>query len=100
HGKLLWLRDFMINRLLGFFPVGPSDKDLEKGSTICYAEVRNEKGQLATSTILGPEAYVFTAHTLLLIAKNILSGDFKSGYQTPNLYGVKLIKNIPKVQIL
>ena len=58
-GKLLWLRDFMLKRLINFLPIGPSNKQLKKGNTICYAEVSNSKGEKATATIFGPEAYIF-----------------------------------------
>lgn len=100
QGKLLWLRDFMLKRLINFFSIGPSEKQLKKGSTICYAEVSNLKGQKASATIIGPEAYLFTAETLLAITKNILIDNLKAGFQTPNLYGADLIKSISNVKIL
>lgn len=100
QGKLLWLRDFMLKRLINFLPIGPSEKQLKKGSTICYAEVSNLNGQKASATIIGPEAYLFTAETLLAITKNILIDNFKAGFQTPNFYGSDLIKSISNVKIL
>ncbi len=98
-GKLLWLRDFLLKRAINLLPVGPSEKQLNAGSTICYAEVSNAKGQKASATILGPEAYVFTAQTLLAISKQIMGGNVKSGYQTPNFYGVTLLNEIERVKI-
>jgi short subunit dehydrogenase-like uncharacterized protein len=98
HGKWLWLRDFMLKRVLNFLPVGPSEKELNKGSTICFAEVTNKKGDKATATISGPEAYVFTAQTLIAICQRIIGNNFKSGYQTPYIYGVELLNDMPNVR--
>ena len=98
-GKLLWLRDFLLKRVIHLLPVGPNQKQLNTGSTICYAEVSNAKGEKASATILGPEAYVFTAQTLLAISKQIINGHVASGYQTPNFYGVTLLNQIDKVKI-
>ncbi len=100
QGKLLWLRDFMLKQLINLLPIGPSEKQLKNGSTICYAEVSNSEGEKANATIMGPEAYLFTAGTLLAITKNILIDNFKAGYQTPNIYGVDLIKSIPNTKVL
>jgi short subunit dehydrogenase-like uncharacterized protein len=98
HGKWLWLRDFILKRVLNFLPVGPSEKQLNKGSTICFAEATNKNGDKATATIAGPEAYVFTAQTLITISQRIMENDFKAGYQTPNIYGVELLNNMPNVK--
>lgn len=101
QGKLLWLRDLILNRLINLIPEGPSTKQLKKGRTICHAIVSNSQGQSASATIIGPEAYLFTAETLIAISKRIvLDADFKVGYQTPNIYGKALLDSIPNVQIL
>lgn len=99
-GKWLWLRDFLLNRLIHFLPEGPSEKQLKEGKTICYAEVWNEKGEKASATLIGPEAYLFTAQALLAISKNILAGNLKVGFQTPNLYGKALLKGISGTKII
>ncbi len=99
NGKLLWLRDFMLKRLINILPVGPSEKQLQKGNTICYAEVSNAKNEKASATIHGPEAYMFSAEILTNITKKIMENNTKSGYQTPNIYGVELLKSISKVTI-
>ncbi len=100
HGKLLWLRDFMLKRIINFLPLGPSDKQISKGSTICFAEVSNAKGEKATSILEGPEAYQFTAEILLKITQNILMDNLKVGFQTPNIYGAALINSISNVKII
>lgn len=99
QGKLLWLRDFMLKRLIPLLPVGPSEKQIQKGSTICYAEVTNSTGEKERATIYGPEAYRFTAQILMAIAGKINEGNYQSGFQTPNLYGIELLQGIPGVKI-
>ena len=100
RGEMLWLRDFILKRLINLLPEGPSAKQLQKGKTICFAEVKNENGEKATATLIGPEAYVFTALILVEIGRKIINGDFKAGFQTPNLYGFNLIQNIAKVKLI
>jgi len=99
QGKLLWLRNLILKRLINFMPLGPSDKQIQKGSTICYAEVMNEKGEKATARIYGPEAYLFTAQTLIAITQNIMKGDLQAGFQTPNLYGTELLSKRSNVRM-
>lgn len=98
-GKLLWLRDLLLTRLLFLLPLGPSAKQLQSGKTIVYAQVINAKGQKAHVSIKGPEAYLFTALTLVNISKIILDGNIKSGFQTPSIWGKELISGIEKVEI-
>src|SRR5690606_26263619 len=90
-GKLLWLRDFILNRLINLLPVGPSEKELKKGKTYIYAEVSNAKGETAKVNIEGPEAYVFTAQTLTSISLKIMNDEVFAGFQTPSIYGSELI---------
>jgi short subunit dehydrogenase-like uncharacterized protein len=99
QGKMLWLRDFILKRLINFLPEGPSPKQLQAGKTVCYAQVKNEKGETATATMLGPEAYLFTALTLVEISKKIVKGDYQVGFQTPNLYGIVLFKDLKQIKI-
>lgn len=86
-GKLLWLRDLILNKLINWLPVGPSEKALKKGKTVIYANVRNNLGQTASVTIHGPEAYVFTAQILTSISKEIINDNWKPGFQTPSVFG-------------
>jgi short subunit dehydrogenase-like uncharacterized protein len=92
-GKMLWLRDFILKRLINFLPVGPSEKALKKGKTYIYAEVKNENGKKESIFIEGPEAYVFTAQSLTNIAIQILQDNWQPGFQTPSIYGKKLLLN-------
>lgn len=90
-GKLLWLRNLILNKLINFLPVGPSEKELKKGKTFVYAEVKNQDGQTERVNISGPEAYVFTAQTLTSISKNILTDNWASGFQTPAMFGKEIL---------
>ena len=90
-GKLLWLRDFILNKLINLLPVGPSEKALKKGKTYIFAKVNNAKGETAEVNIKGPEAYVFTAQTLTSISLKIMNDDVFAGFQTPSIYGSELI---------
>ncbi|SMG45262.1 Uncharacterized conserved protein [Marivirga sericea] len=90
-GKLLWLRNLILNKLINFLPVGPSEKELRKGKTFVYAEVKNQHGKTERINISGPEAYVFTAQTLSSISKKILTDNWTSGFQTPAVYGKDIL---------
>lgn len=90
-GKLLWLRDLILNKLINLLPVGPSEKALQKGKTYVYAEVKNANGQKEYIQITGPEAYVFTAQSLTGITQEIIKGNWKSGFQTPAIYGKEIL---------
>jgi short subunit dehydrogenase-like uncharacterized protein len=92
NGKLLWLRKIIIKYLLNLLPIGPTEKQLKKGRTVCYAEVSNKEGVIANASIIGPEAYLFTVKILLIISKEIIANNYKTGYQTPNIYADKILK--------
>ena len=98
-GKMLWLRNLLLNRLVGLLPVGPSDKQLLAGKTHVWATAKNATGQTATVQIDGPEAYLFSVKTVLAITNRILAGDLKPGFQTPAHYGSALIETMDGVTI-
>ena len=90
-GRLLWLRNLILNRLINLLPEGPSESGLKKGKTYVQAKVSNGHREEKIS-ISGPEAYVFTAQTLTSIALAILAEEWQAGFQTPSIYGVKILK--------
>ena len=98
-GRMLWLRDLLLNRLVGLLPVGPNEKQLQTGKTHVWATAKNATGQTATVQIDGPEAYLFSVRTVLAITSRILAGDAKPGFQTPAHYGAALIENMDGVTI-
>jgi short subunit dehydrogenase-like uncharacterized protein len=69
-----------------------------KARSLVWAEVSNEKGDKSSVSLEGPEGYTMTAHGALIITKKVLSGSFKTGYQTPaGCYGANLVLDIPGV---
>ena len=48
-----------------------------------------------SARLIGPDGYTSTAHSSLIIAKKVLEGNFKPGYQTPaGCYGEDLILEV------
>ncbi len=77
-------------------PVGPSDEQRQKSSSLVWGEVSNAKGEKISAGISCLDGYTLTAHSSLLISKKILEGNFKTGYQTPaGCYGENLIMEVP-----
>jgi len=57
--------------------------------------VSNQAGKKLQARIIGPDGYTITAEASLIIAKKILEGNFKPGYQTPaGCYGADLIMEV------
>jgi len=96
-GRLLWLRDLLLKRLLNFLPEGPSAKQLQQGSTYVMAVAANQTTK-ATVALKGPEAYQFTALCVSAITTQILAGAYAPGFQTPAYYGKPLLDGIDKIQ--
>ena len=80
-------------------PAGPSDDMRTKAKSLVWGQVESANGQLITAIQEGPEGYTLTAISSLLIARKILSGNFKPGYQTPAAcFGEDLVMEIPGVK--
>ena len=74
---------------------GPSDEQRAKAATYLVGTVTNSAGRSLTSTIQTQEGYTLTALTAVDIALKIVSGNFKTGWQTPSLvYGKDLICDV------
>ena len=77
-------------------PAGPSDEQRQKSSSLVWGEVRNASGKTITACISCLDGYTLTAQSSLLIAKKVLEGNYKTGYQTPaGCYGENLIMEVP-----
>lgn len=82
-------------------PAGPSDEQRKNSSSLVWGEVTNAAGKKLTASISCLDGYTLTAHSSLLIAHKILSGNFKTGYQTPaGCYGENLVLEIPETKII
>lgn len=77
-------------------PAGPGDEQRKNSSSLVWGEVSNPAGKTITAAISCLDGYTLTAHSSLIIGKKILSGDLKTGYQTPaGCYGENLVSEIP-----
>ena len=80
--RLPFLRNMQLKKIKAG-KAGPTDAQRAAAKSLVWGEVTNEKGETKSARIVGPEGYTLTAQTSLTIAKKILGGDFKTGYQTP-----------------
>jgi short subunit dehydrogenase-like uncharacterized protein len=87
-----------LKQLIQRLPAGPSEAQLASGATRVWGEASDPAGRRATAWLHGPEAYLFTARTAIVIARRVLDGDLQPGYQTPaSAYGPDLVREIPGV---
>lgn len=88
---LAWLID-------QFFPEGPPPEAQEKRQVQLIATATNARGDSATAEMITPEPYLLTFHSALIVARNILNGQWEAGFQTPaKVYGPDLALQIPGV---
>jgi len=74
---------------------GASDKERRRGKSYLWGRAEDSDGNFVESRITAVEGYTLTALTALLIAEKVLSGNFKTGFQTPaKAYGADLILEI------
>ncbi|MDP5169832.1 MAG: saccharopine dehydrogenase NADP-binding domain-containing protein [Bacteroidia bacterium] len=96
-GRLSWLLGWgPVNRFLrkqaGKHLSGPGEATLSNNRSEVWGEVRDERGNRVAARINGPQVYRLTALTALHIARQVLSGNWKPGFQTPSgAYGADLI---------
>ncbi len=77
-------------------PAGPTDEMRSKAKSLVWGEARNAKQQAVSAHFTCADGYTLTALSSLIIAKKVLQGNFKPGYQTPaSCYGEDLITEIP-----
>ncbi len=95
-----WVKQIIMNRI-DKRPAGPNDQMLENGKCLVWGQVTNNFGEIKEARLRGPEGYLFTAHSSLIIAKKITEGIWEKGYQTPaGMYGHELAREIPGVEIM
>ena len=77
-------------------PAGPSPEKRVKANSLIWGQVTNAAGVQKAAQMTTLEGYTLTATTSLMIAKKVLEGNFKKGFQTPsNGYGADLIMEVP-----
>jgi short subunit dehydrogenase-like uncharacterized protein len=86
----------IIRKKINARSAGPSDEQRQRSSSLVWGEVKDDTGKTMTACIRCLDGYTLTAHSSLIIAKKILEGNFKTGYQTPAAaYGEELIMEVP-----
>jgi short subunit dehydrogenase-like uncharacterized protein len=76
-------------------PPGPDDEMRQHARAYIWGRVTNGK-QEAIASFTCADGYTLTGHSVLVIAKKILQGIFKTGYQTPaTAYGEELVREVP-----
>lgn len=76
-------------------PPGPTDAERERGLSLLWGEVTDDKGGRCESRLRGPEGYTLTALTSLAVVERVLAGKHQAGFQTPaKLYGPDLVMEI------
>ena len=87
-----------VKRQIDRGPEGPTEDQRKKGHAVLIGVARNGKGDMVRSRLRTPEGYTLTALTGLTIAKRVLDGEFKAGFQTPSLaYGPDFILSFENV---
>ncbi len=82
-------------------PAGPSDERRAKSKSLVWGEATNASGANVSAKIKTPEGYTLTAISSLIIAKKVLDGNYKPGYQTPaGCFGEGLIFEVPGVEFI
>lgn len=95
--QLSFVRNYY-KRKIKKMPAGPDDAMRAKAKSLVWGEVTNDQNEKMSATIQGPEGYTLTAISSLIITQKVLSGNYKTGYQTPAAcYGADLVLEIDGV---
>ena len=75
-------------------PDGPSDEKREAATMFLWGKA-SDGDKTVEARLTTPNGYTLTAKTAVLIARKIITNDFKAGYQTPSTaYGEDLILEV------
>ena len=99
HGKLNWLRNLIMNRLINLLPEGPSDKQLQKGNTFIKAVATNSKGEESVTEMRGPEAYLFTVICIQKMLELISNNQSIKGSITPSDLGTDWVLAMDGIEV-
>jgi short subunit dehydrogenase-like uncharacterized protein len=73
-------------------PAGPTPEQRAGAKSYVWGEVTNASGTKLNAWYACPDGYTLTAYAAVDIARRVLNGDWKPGYQTPaGCYGVTLM---------
>jgi len=80
---------------------GPDDESRQKGRSVIWGRAENENGEAREARLITQEGYTLTAETSWLIAQNVASGKYITGYQTPAaVYGEELILEVGQSEFI
>jgi len=83
---------------LSLLPEGPSQQCRDIRHRVVVAEAVAADGTCFRCRLTTPEAYTFSALSTLEIAKRVINGEYRCGFQTPaGVYGPELLQAIPGV---
>jgi short subunit dehydrogenase-like uncharacterized protein len=78
---------------------GPDAVARARGRTAHYGEAVDASGNKVAARQRGPEGYTLTALAAVEIARHVLAGEIRPGWQTPaSAYGPDLVLGIPGVE--
>jgi short subunit dehydrogenase-like uncharacterized protein len=80
-------------------PKGPTEKQLQQGKSFVWGEVTNAKGASVSQVLQLPSTKKLTAMASLAIVKQVLEGNYKTGFQTPSMvYGGAFVLELDGVE--
>jgi short subunit dehydrogenase-like uncharacterized protein len=86
--------------LLRARPAGPDEAELASGVSRVWGSVEDAQGRRETAALRGPNAYLLTAHSALIVLRRVLAGQVLTGFRTPaGAYGSSLVLEVPGVSI-
>lgn len=94
----------LVGAMIRSAPAGPDADARRSGWTACMVEARARAGTQQERRVRvflrGPEAYAFTVDVALEIAKRVLHGAARPGFQTPaSVFGPSLLGELPGVSV-
>jgi short subunit dehydrogenase-like uncharacterized protein len=88
---------FVKRRLTGGVP-GPTAEERAAGRSNFWGEAADDAGGKAVSRLRGPEGYTLTALTAVMVARKVLAGEARPGFQTPSMaFGADFVLEVPGV---
>jgi short subunit dehydrogenase-like uncharacterized protein len=90
NAPLRWLlstapAQLLRHRLVDWQPEGPSEAERDAGRAVILAEAVNAGGDCVRSRLETPDGYALTAMTAVEIARRVVAGETRPGFQTPSL---------------
>jgi len=97
-GRLLATRpaQALLKAVINRQPDGPSDAERERNESVLVAEVEDAEGGVTRARLHTPSGYKLTYLAAVEIARRVLQGEVKPGYQTPaTAFGADFILTLP-----